>query len=88
MVYNYGKMVHIISDNGKMTQFTDKADWSIQMEIYMMVIGRMIKPMVLVFFIQKQVKFIKESGKTIYKMEKEWKNGQMVHNMKVIIKMV
>ena len=88
MVFKYGKMALIILVNGKMIKFKDKDDWSILKGTFMMEIGFKTKPTDLVFFTQNQVKFIKESGKTTFRMEKDKRYGQMVQSMRGIMSMV
>lgn len=48
--------------------------------------GKMIKQMAMGNINQKMGLFIKGTGKMINKMDTELKNGQMVFNMKAILK--
>lgn len=59
-----------------------------QMEMFMMEIGIMVKLMVMEHFITNLMDNMKVNGKMMYNMDKENKYGQMDLVMKVIIKMV
>lgn len=59
-----------------------------QMEMFMMGIGIMVKLMVMEHFITNLMDNMKVNGKMMYNMDKENKYGQMDLVMKVIIKMV
>lgn len=59
-----------------------------QMEMFMMGIGIMVKQMVMEHFITNLMDNMKVNGKMMYNMDKENKYGQMDLVMKVIIKMV
>ena len=48
-VYRFGQMDHYMKVGGEITKPMEKADLYMQMETFMMALGKMIKPMVLVF---------------------------------------
>ena len=59
-----------------------------QMEMFMMEIGIIVKQMVMEHFITNLIDILKVDGKMMYNMDKENQYDQMDLVMKVIIKMV
>jgi len=65
----------------------DKVSLSMLMEMFMKEIGLKTKLMVREHTSMLMEQCIKANGNTIYKMDKEWKHGQMAQLLKERIKM-
>lgn len=81
-------MVLAMKVSSIMVCLMERGNSYMQMEMFMMEIGIMVKQMVMEHFITNLMDNMKVNGKMMYNMDKENKYGQMDLVMKVIIKMV
>ena len=82
-----GKTDQGMMDSGKMDRHMERVDLFMQKEIFTRVNGAKIKLMGMVSNKTIKAADMKETGRTINKMVKESRNGQMVQFTKVNIKM-
>ena len=86
-VYKFGKMDQDMMDFGRTARHMVRVVLFTQKVTYTRVNGAKTKLMVLEFNKTIKVAAMKETGRTINKMVKELKNGQMVQFTKANIKM-
>lgn len=85
MVFSNGLMVLDTRDSGKIIELMARANLLILMATFMTVTGLMIKPTDMVSIIISMEPCTKDSGETIFNMEREKNHGQINQSMRVNI---